>query len=51
MENTEKVEQDNLSKEGRIIIRNLPYDIKENHLRKDFAKYGKIENISVPLNN
>lgn len=32
----------NLDKKGRIIIRNLVYDIREKHLRKLFEKYGEI---------
>lgn len=40
-----------ISRQGRVIIRNIPYDLKENHLRKDFSKYGKINNISLPLKN
>lgn len=34
---------------GRIIVRNIGFDITEKHLRKDFAKYGAINEINVPL--
>ena len=37
--------------EGRIIIRNIQFDLKESHFQKDFAKFGKILQINVPLNN
>ena len=37
-------------KQGRLIIRNLQYDIKEKHLIKNFAKYGQIIDVNVPLN-
>lgn len=35
---------------GRLIVRNLQYDIREKHLIKNFAKYGQIIDVSVPLN-
>jgi RNA recognition motif-containing protein len=34
---------------GRVIVRNIQYDMKDEHLRKVFAKYGKIVDISVPM--
>ena len=37
-------------KAGRVVIRNLQYDIKEKHLKQNFAKFGKIIDASVPLN-
>lgn len=37
--------------EGRIIIRNIPFDLKESHIQKDFAKFGKIIQVNVPLKN
>jgi nucleolar protein 4 len=52
--NSEQVadgEEKPLNREGRIIIRNIPFDIKENHLKKEFLKFGQIANISVPLKN
>ena len=39
------------SKEGRVIIRNLAFDLKESHLQKDFAKYGKIVELNLPIKN
>jgi RNA recognition motif-containing protein len=38
-------------KEGRIIIRNLPFDLKEIHLQKDFKKYGNLLQVNVPIKN
>jgi len=34
-----------------VILRNLPFDLKENHLRPHFAKFGNILSIDIPLNN
>lgn len=39
------------AKEGRVIIRNLAFDLKEAHLQKDFAKYGKIVELNLPIKN
>lgn len=39
-------------KEGRIIVRNLPFDLKEPHLHIPFfEKYGKLVSVSIPINN
>jgi RNA recognition motif-containing protein len=38
-------------KEGKVILRNLPFDIKEQHLKPFFSKYGSIVSINIPLNN
>jgi len=38
-------------KPGRLIIRNLQYDIKKKHLQLSFNKFGQIVDINVPLNN
>lgn len=38
-------------KPGRLIVRNLQYDIKQKHLKKDFAKFGEIVDVNVPLKN
>jgi len=38
-------------KQGRIIVRNLVFDMREKHLEKAFKGFGKIESINVPLNN
>ncbi len=32
-------------------MRNLPFDLKEQHLQPHFSKFGKILSISLPLNN
>jgi RNA recognition motif-containing protein len=37
--------------EGRIIIRNLPFDLKEQHLKPHFQQFGKIEQVNIPINN
>lgn len=37
-------------KQGRLVIRNLQFDIKEKHLIKHFAKFGQIIDVNVPLN-
>lgn len=37
-------------KEGRLIIRNLQFDIKQKHLKQTFSKFGNIIDVSVPLN-
>ena len=34
---------------GRIIVRNLQFDIKESHLNKEFGKYGTIVETNVPV--
>jgi len=38
------------NKPGRLIVRNLQYDIKQKHLQKTFAKYGNVIDTNVPLN-
>ncbi|CDW89490.1 ribosome biogenesis [Stylonychia lemnae] len=38
-------------KEGKVIVRNLGFDLKEVHLKKEFQKYGKIIDANVPLKN
>lgn len=38
-------------KEGKVIVRNLGFDLRENHLTKEFAKFGKIVSVNVPLKN
>ena len=37
--------------DGRIIIRNLPFDLKEQHIKSPFEKFGKILSVNVPINN
>lgn len=37
-------------KPGRLIIRNLQYDIKQKHLKKCFEKFGEVIDVNVPLN-
>lgn len=36
--------------EGRLVVRNLVYDISEKHIRGLFSKYGDIQEINLPLN-
>jgi len=38
------------AKAGKIIIRNLGWDLREKHLTGVFKKYGPIESVNVPLN-
>ena len=38
-------------KQGRIIVRNLVFDVREKHLLKAFQKFGKVTSLNVPLNN
>jgi nucleolar protein 4 len=38
------------NKPGRLIVRNLQYDIKQKHLQQTFAKFGKVIDSNVPLN-
>ena len=39
------------ARQGRIIVRNLVFDMRDKHLQKAFGKFGKIESIDVPLNS
>lgn len=34
---------------GRIIVRNLAFDMTAKHLRKEFQKYGTINDVNIPL--
>jgi RNA recognition motif-containing protein len=34
---------------GRVIIRNIQFDMKKEHLEKEFGKYGKIVETNVPV--
>lgn len=38
------------AKQGKLIIRNLGFDLREKHLLAAFKKFGKIVDCSVPLN-
>ena len=38
------------AKAGKIIVRNLVFDLREKHLTSAFKKYGKIKEVNVPLN-
>ena len=38
------------AKAGKLIVRNLVFDIKDKHLTAAFKKYGKIFAVNVPLN-
>jgi len=35
---------------GRIIVRNLVFDMREVHIKKAFKSFGTIESVNVPLN-
>jgi len=39
------------AKAGRVIIRNLGFDLREKHLKNLFSKFGEIVNVNVPLNS
>jgi RNA recognition motif-containing protein len=48
----EEKKEEKQVKEGRIIVRNLPFDLKEAHLKIPFfERYGKLVSINVPVNN
>jgi RNA recognition motif-containing protein len=51
MAEQEKRERPPPMRQGRIIVRNLVFDMREKHLQKAFSKFGKIDSINVPLNN
>lgn len=36
-------------KEGKIIVRNLGFDLREKHLQLAFKKFGEIKEVTVPL--
>ena len=38
------------AKQGKLIVRNLGFDLREKHLINAFKKFGKIVDCSVPLN-
>ena len=38
------------AKAGKIIVRNLGFDLREKHLTSAFKKFGPIKDVSVPLN-
>ena len=35
---------------GKVIVRNLVFDLREKHLLAAFKKYGKISEVTVPIN-
>ena len=39
------------AKAGRLIVRNLGFDLREKHLKGLFSKFGEIVNVNVPLKN
>lgn len=45
----EKEKRQRQPRAGRVIVRNIQYDMKDVHLRKVFAQYGKIVDINVPM--
>ena len=42
-------EKERNARVGRIIIRNIQYDMRCNHLQKEFGKFGKIVDTNVPM--
>ena len=46
---TEDQQQPLLSHEGRIVIRNIPFDLKTTHIQKAFNKFGKVQQVDVPM--
>ena len=38
------------AKQGKIIVRNLGFDLREKHLKAAFSKFGQIKEINVPVN-
>ena len=47
-----KAEQQRLpkAKQGKIIVRNLVFDLREKHLQAAFKRFGTILDLTVPLN-
>jgi len=37
------------NKKGRLIVRNINYDLKEKHLKLLFEKYGEVKEVAVPI--
>ena len=37
------------SKKGRLIVRNINFDLREKHLRKMFQVHGSIKDVKIPL--
>ena len=46
----EKRERPPPVKQGRVIVRNLGFDLREKHLRGQFSRFGPITAVDVPLN-
>ena len=38
------------AKQGKIIVRNLGFDLREKHLKAAFSKFGSIKEVNVPVN-
>ena len=36
-------------KKGRLIVRNINFDLREKHLRILFQKFGKLTDVNVPV--
>ena len=47
-EKKEKVERERAPKTGRVIVRNLGFDIGQKHLQSMFSKFGEIVEINIP---
>ncbi|KAK7520509.1 hypothetical protein IWZ03DRAFT_139930 [Phyllosticta citriasiana] len=44
-----ETEIDKIHRTGRLFLRNLPYDVSEDEIRKVFRAHGDIEEVHVPL--
>ncbi|KAL5425622.1 hypothetical protein PMIN07_011854 [Paraphaeosphaeria minitans] len=47
-EDAAPTEEDKVRQTGRLFLRNLHYDITEDDIREQFAKFGKLEEVHVP---
>lgn len=45
------MEQEVANKKGRLIVRNLVFNLNETHIRKLFEPYGEIVEVNMPINN
>ncbi|KAK8238928.1 hypothetical protein HDK77DRAFT_281237 [Phyllosticta capitalensis] len=44
-----ETELDKIHQTGRLFLRNLPYDVSEDDIRRAFRAYGDVEEVHVPL--
>lgn len=47
LKNKQNYKENVRKKRARIIIRNLPFQLTEDHLKEYFSKYGKIEEVNI----